>query len=91
MSNVFENISKDILFVAWYGAGVRAVDVSDLSAPREIAAYTYSIADDFPEADPAIVPRLTGQDTYDVVQGPTGHIYVSDGSTGLRVLEFNQD
>ena len=38
----------------------------------------------------AIAPgeRFTGSDTYDVVFGPGGQIYLADGTAGLQVLRY---
>ena len=63
----------------------------------------YKIRDDFPDAerstkeDPLGDARrrrhsagstLAGQDTYDVVFGPRGQVYVPDGTAGMRVLRY---
>ncbi|MCC7464191.1 MAG: hypothetical protein IT480_17235 [Gammaproteobacteria bacterium] len=73
----------NLFFVAWYGAGVRAIDITDPARPFELGRYTYRISDDYPDAE-----GLRGQDTYDVVFGPGGRLYVSDGTAGLRVLRY---
>ncbi|MEX2495071.1 MAG: hypothetical protein WD448_03225 [Woeseia sp.] len=77
--------NERIYLTAWYGLGLQAFDYSDPSAPRHIAGYTYKISDDLPTQD----PRYGGSDTYDVIMGPEGLIYVSDGTAGLRVLRLN--
>ncbi|MDB4512308.1 hypothetical protein N9060_02475, partial [Arenicella sp.] len=88
IGNYFGGELEDIYVVAWYGAGVRAIDLSDITNPKVVAEYQYSIADDFPQIDSQVTDKLIGQDTYDVIQGPDGHLYVSDGSAGLRVVKL---
>ena len=36
-------------------------------------------------------PAYAGSDTYDVILGPDGYLYVSDGTSGLRVLRYTGD
>ena len=90
--------------MAWYGAGLRAIDIRDPTHPKEVGRTRYKIRDDFPDAerstkeDPLggllvgadIQPgqRFAGQDTYDVVFGPRGQVYVPDGTAGMRVLRY---
>ena len=90
--------------MAWYGAGLRAIDIRDPIHPKEVGRYLYKISDDFRDAeqstkeDPlggllvgANIPqgrRFAGQDTYDVTFGPRGQIYVPDGTAGMRVLRY---
>lgn len=74
-----------IYFVAWYGAGLQAIDIADPANPRFAGEYRYSIGDRIP----AQSPQYDGADTYDVVFGPEGVIYVSDGTSGLRVLKYD--
>lgn len=94
--------NSEIYMMAWYGAGLRAIDISDPTRPREAGRYVYDIGDDYPDAGlsakadvpylvgPAIEPggRFAGRDTYDAIFGPGGRIYVSDGTAGLRVLRY---
>jgi len=96
--------NSDLYMMAWYGAGLRAIDIRDPTHPKEVGRYQYKIRDDFPDAerstkeDPLggllvgadIQPgqRFAGQDTYDVVFGRGGQVYVPDGTAGLRVLRY---
>jgi hypothetical protein len=96
--------NADLYLMAWYGAGLRAIDIRDPARPREVGRYQYEISGDFPDAErstkeealggllvgPDVRPgrRFAGQDTYDVVFGPGGQIYLSDGTAGLRVLRY---
>lgn len=73
-----------IYLTAWYGLGLQAFDYSDPTAPRHVTGYAYRIADDLAVFD----PRFVGADAYDVIIGPQGHLYLSDGTAGLRVLKL---
>lgn len=88
IGNYFGGELEGLYIVAWYGAGVRAIDISDVHNPEIVAAYEYTIADDYPHISSQITNRLTGTAAYDVIQGPEGHLYVADSSAGLRVLKL---
>lgn len=88
IGNYFGGELEDLYVVAWYGAGVRAVDVSDVNNPTVVAEYRYTIADDFPHINSQVTDRLKGTAAYDVIQGPEGYLYVADSSAGLRVLRL---
>lgn len=70
---------------AWYGLGLNAIDISDPAKPQAIGRYRYRIADELTEHR----PEYAGSDTYDVVIGPKGYLYVADATAGLRVLKFS--
>lgn len=74
----------NLYFMAWYGAGLRAIDISDPTDLKEVGFYEYSIDEDFG------VERegYSGSHTYDVLIGENGNLYVSDASSGLRVLRY---
>lgn len=74
--------NKDLYFMAWYGGGLRAIDISDPLHPKEAGRYEYKIDDDFGTQGHA------GADLYDVVFGPDDLLYLSDGSAGLRVVRY---
>lgn len=94
--------NSDIYMMAWYGAGLRAIDISDPQNPQEVGRFIYNVEDDFPGAAHDAKPdvsylvgpvnqpgsRFAGRDTYDAIFGPGGQIYVSDGTGGLRVLSY---
>ena len=63
--------------MAWYGLGLRAIDISDPYNPVEAGHYTYENSEAVP-----------GSETYDINFGPGGLLYVSDNSDGLRVLKY---
>jgi len=68
-------VNNNMLFVAWYGAGLRAIDISDPYNPTEVGYYQYNIPDG-------------GAGTYDVLFGPGGLLYSSDETDGVRVIEY---
>ena len=76
--------NSDTYLIAWYGLGLQAIDISDPRNPRSAGFYRYEISDELPEAD----PRFAGADAYDVIIGQHGHLYLSDGHGGLRVLRY---
>ena len=55
----------NLYFMAWYGAGMRVIDIADPYHPVEAGYFTY-----------------------DVIFGPGGFLYLSDGTSGLRVLKY---
>lgn len=90
--------NSNLLFQAWYGMGLRVIDISDLTNPKEVGYYI-----------PPEIGKWTGigglfdgisggkivneyrdyVSTYDVVFGPGGLLYLSDGAGGgLRVLRY---
>ena len=74
----------NLYFMAWYGAGLRAIDISDPTDLKEVGFYRYSIDKDFGVEKPG----YAGSHTYDVLIGEDGLLYVSDASSGLRVLRY---
>jgi hypothetical protein len=71
---------SDLYFMAWYGMGVRVIDLADPYHPVEVGFYEYEI-------DPNN-PTYAGSDTYDVIFGPGNFLYISDGTSGLRVGKY---
>ncbi|OFV92708.1 MAG: hypothetical protein A3H28_09960 [Acidobacteria bacterium RIFCSPLOWO2_02_FULL_61_28] len=74
------NARDGLLYLAWYGMCARVINIKDPSRPVEAGRYTYQI-------DPS-KPEFAGCDTYDVIFGPNGLLYVSDGTAGLRVVKY---
>jgi hypothetical protein len=65
--------------------GLRVINIADPHHPVEVGFYEYRIDKNLPlRSDLAYV----GSDTYDVLFGPEGLLYVSDGTAGLRVLKY---
>jgi hypothetical protein len=86
---------KRIIFVAYFNAGVRAVDVRDPYNPREIAYYIPAISD---ATDKRCVG--TGADqkckiaiqTNNVEVDDRGYIYIVDrANTGMHILQLTGD
>lgn len=69
--------NSHLYFMAWYGLGLRAIDLSNPYDPVEAGYYIYENSEEVP-----------GCETYDVNLGHAGFLYVSDNSDGLRVLKF---
>ena len=76
--------NRDTYLTAWYGMGLQAIDISDPAEPFPLGAYHYRLADELPGDS----PEYAGSDTYDVVIGPEGYLYVADATGGLRVLKL---
>ncbi len=74
------NVRDGVLFLAWYGMCARAINIQDPLHPVEAGRFTYQI-------DPS-KPQFAGCDTYDIELGQNGLLYVSDGTSGLRVLKY---
>jgi len=82
IGNVWGN---DLLFMAWYGMGLRVINIADPYHPVEAGYYEYRIDRDMSPRDDL---TYAGSDTYDVLFGPGGLLYLSDGTAGLRVLKY---
>ena len=76
-------LNPNIYMVAWYGAGLRAIDISDARHPHEVGRYIYKLTDDYD-----LPPKYAGRETYDVIFGKNGRIYVADGTAGIRVVRY---
>lgn len=68
---------KDLLFLAWYGLGVKAINISNPALPCLVGSYSYEIND-----------GQGGQATYDVIFDHQGNMAVSDSVDGVRVLRY---
>jgi hypothetical protein len=78
-----EIIGGSLLYVAYFNAGLRVVDISDPFKPREVGYY-------IPDSGEKVAPRLKKViQTNDVDLDYRGLIYITDRSGhGLHVLEF---
>jgi len=81
--NILENITTEgpwanIVFLTYFNAGLRAVDVSDVLRPREIGCYVPEL----PDGQEAIQSNDIGADEH-------GRIYLIDrAGAGMHILEY---
>jgi hypothetical protein len=68
---------KDLLFLAWYGLGVKAINISNPRLPYLVGSYSYEVND-----------GQGGQATYDIIFDHEGNLAVSDSVDGVRVLRY---
>jgi hypothetical protein len=68
---------KHLLFLAWYGLGVKAINISNPKHPRLVGTYSYEVND-----------GEGGQATYDVIFDREGNLAVTDSVDGVRVLRY---
>jgi hypothetical protein len=68
----------------WHPGPIRTDAITDPFHPVEVGYYEYRIDKDLGVKN---TPYL-GSDTNDVLFGPGGYLYVSDGTAGLRVLKY---
>jgi hypothetical protein len=81
------------VFVAWFNAGVRALDISDPYHPREVAYYIPATTD---KTDKRCVKDASGAErckvaiqTNNLDVDDRGYIYAVDrANTGMHILEF---
>ena len=81
--NILENIPsegpwKDLVFLTYFNAGLRAVDVSDALHPKEVGYYVPAL----PEGQEAIQSNDIGADEH-------GRLYLIDRwGAGMHILEY---
>ena len=85
---------KKIVFVTWFSAGLRALDVRNPYEPKEIAYYIPAITADT-KADPTCLRRRSAATCKIAIQSNNvevddrGYIYVTDrADTGLHILDL---
>jgi hypothetical protein len=86
---------RRLIFVSWFSAGVRTLDIRNPYAPREVAYYIPAITADT-QPDPTCVRRRGAApcrisiQTNNVEVDDRGYIYITDRSdTGLHILELS--
>ncbi|WP_368671065.1 LVIVD repeat-containing protein [Myxococcus sp. AM010] len=75
-------LKGDHLYIAWYQEGLRVLDVSNPTRPREVAHFNT-----FRETDPGRTDHLF-QGAFGVRLPGDGHLYVADAPRGLLI--FNE-
>lgn len=87
--------SKRVVFISWFNAGVRAVDIRDPYSPKEIGYYIPAIT---PKTDKRCVKTPEGErckiaiQTNNVEVDDRGYIYIVDrADTGMHILELTGD
>lgn len=83
-SHLGNSLGTDLYFMAWYGNGLQVIDISDPRHPVSAGHYNYRIDKELGRDE----AQYAGSDTYDVIFGPNGYLYLSDGTSGLRVLRY---
>ena len=85
---------RKLIFVSWFDAGVRAIDVRNPYQPKEAAYYIPAITADT-KPDPTCVRRRgaatckTSIQTNNVEVDDRGYIYITDrADTGLHILDL---
>ena len=85
---------KRLIFVSWFSAGVRTLDIRNPYSPREVAYYIPAITAST-QPDPTCVRRRGAAQckisiqTNNVEVDDRGYIYITDRSdTGLHILEL---
>jgi hypothetical protein len=86
--------ARQVLFFAWFNAGVRAVDIRDPLRPREIGYYIPATTD---KTDKRCVKTDAGErckvaiQTNNVEVDDRGYIYIVDrANTGMHVLQLHR-
>jgi hypothetical protein len=87
---------KRMIFVTYFNAGVRAVDIRDPYRPKEVGYYIPAITD---KTDKRCVPNPGGGErckvaiqSNNVEVDDRGYIYVADrANTGMHILELTGD
>jgi hypothetical protein len=81
--NILENITTEgpwanLVFLTYFNAGLRAIDVSDVLRPKEVGYYVPAL----PEGQKAIQSNDIGADEH-------GHLYLIDRwGAGMHILEY---
>ncbi len=78
---------RKILFVSWFNAGVRAIDVRDPFNPKQAAFYVPAITENTDDRAGKFAIQTNNVEVDD-----RGFVYISDrANTGLHILELTGD
>jgi hypothetical protein len=78
---------KKLLFVSWFNAGVRAIDVRDPFNPEQAAFYVPAITDNTDDRGGKFAIQTNNVEVDD-----RGFVYITDrANTGLHILELTGD
>jgi hypothetical protein len=85
--------ARKFVFIAWFNAGVRAVDIRDPYHPREVGFYIPATTE---RTDKRCVKTQTGEErckvaiqTNNVDVDDRGYVYIVDrANTGMHILQF---
>jgi hypothetical protein len=85
--NLTEVFRNKLLFVSWFNAGVRAIDVRDPFNPEQAAFYVPAITNNTDERNGKFAIQTNNVEVDD-----RGFIYATDrANTGLHILELTGD
>ena len=74
----------DLIFLTYFNAGLRIVDISDARLPREVGSF---VPPD-PTARVGVLPTKLVAQSEDVLVDRRGYIYLTDKNHGVYVLRF---
>ncbi len=74
------------VYASWYSDGVRVIDVSDPTAPREIAFFVVPAGENPVKPSQRFVLPNTTQNWGVAWDEATGNVVISDMNTGLWIL-----
>jgi hypothetical protein len=74
----------DLVYLTYFNAGLRIVDISDPRLPREVGSF---VPPD-PEQRKGLLPKTLVAQSEDVLVDARGYIYVTDKNHGLYVLRY---
>jgi hypothetical protein len=80
-------VLHDLALVTWYAGGLQAIDISDATAPVQLAELRPEPLPSVDVEDPALGGKPVEMWSYPVIQD--GLIYVVDVRNGLYVLRYH--
>ena len=77
----------DRVFLTYFNAGLRVVDISDARLPREVGSF---VPPD-PVVRRGVLPKTLTAQSEDVLVDARGYIYLTDKNHGLYILRYTGD